>query len=100
MTDAALTVIEYALIPAAVLPVVTAIVLRRYRNADSQSLRDRWHLALVLAALGALAALIALNALLHLALGPWLWVPFGVILLIVDVVSGKWLIDYRNGRFR
>lgn len=99
MSDALLTLIEVVLIPAGVLPVVTAIVLRRYRNSDSQSLRDRWHLALALALLGLLTAVIAGLALLGIRIGS-VWVAFGLALLIADVVSGKWLIDFWRGRFR
>ena len=94
-----LSVIAWILIPAGLLPVLTAFVLRRYRDADSQSLRDRWHVALVMAFVGAMASLIASAALVGTT-GGWLWIPFGLALLAADLVSGKWLLDYWGGRFR
>lgn len=94
-----ITVIAWLLIPAGVLPVVTAWVLRKYRHSDSAALRERWHLALVLAALGAVTATIAIFAVLGIRSG-LIWVVFGLVLLAVDVVSGKWLLDFRRGRFR
>lgn len=96
---AVLDVIAWSLIPAGLLPVFTAWILRRYRHAASPSLRDRWHLALALAALGAMASLIAALVVLDVR-GGWLWIPFGLALLGVDVVSGKWLLEYWGGRFR
>lgn len=98
--ETALVIIEALLIPAGLLPIVTAWVLRRYRDADSQALRDRWHVALVLALLGGIAALISANALFGIGLGRWLWIPLGAVLLAVDVISGKWLLDFWRGRFR
>ena len=100
MSDLALTIIEALLIPAGLLPVLTAIVLVRYRTSDSKSLRDRWHLSLALAGLGLLTALIAADALFDWGLGLERWVAFGVVLLAVDFVSGKWLLDYWRGRFQ
>lgn len=94
-----LDVIVWLLIPAGVLPVVTAWVLRKYRHSDSPALRERWHLALVLAALGAITATIAVLAVFGIRSG-LVWVVFGLVLLAVDVVSGKWLLDFRRGRFR
>jgi len=94
-----LTVLAWALIPAAILPIVTAIVLSRYRKSSSQSLRDRFYLAVVLAFLGIVAALVALTVVTDLRTGP-LWPIFAIALLAADVVSGKWLLDYQRGRFR
>ena len=95
-----LTALEWALIPAGLLPVLTLLVIRKYRHAASQSLRDRWHLAIVLAALGATTTVIAADALFDWGLGLERWIAFGIVLLGVDLVSGKWLIDYYRGRFR
>lgn len=99
MSRLVLDVIVWALIPAGLLPVLTAWVLRRYRHAASAALRDRWHLALVLALLGASASLIAALVVSDVG-GGWAWIPFGLALLAVDVVSGKWLIEFWRGRFR
>ena len=99
MSDIALTVIEVLLIPAALLPIVTAFVIRRYRNSDSQALRDRWHLALVLALLGFVTAMVAAMILLDIQNVDVIWIAFGLVLLAVDVVSGKWLYDYSTGGF-
>lgn len=96
-----LEVIIWLLIPAGLLPVLTSAVLARYRHADSQSLRDRWHLSLALAALGAIVAILAANRLWDWGIsGMAVTITFGLILLAVDVVSGKWLLDYFRGRFR
>lgn len=100
MSESVLSFIEALLIPAGLLPIVTAIVLWRYRKANSQALRDRWLVAVVLALLGAMAALIASDALFDWGLGLERWIGFGIVLLAVDFVSGKWLIDYMRGRFR
>ncbi len=90
----------WLLIPAGLLPVLTAWVLRRYRSSGSQALRDRWHVSIVLAALGVFAAFLAANRL-------WGWgvdgevtsLLFVLILLAVDIVSGRWLIAYWTGAF-
>ena len=95
-----LTVVVILLIPAGLLPIITAWVLRHYRHQTSPSLRDRWHLSLVLAALGAIVSLLSLNRLLDWGLtGDVLVVPFGVVLLAVDLLSGRWLLDHWRGRF-
>ena len=87
--------IAWLLLPAAVLPIVTAFVLRKYRHAESPSLRDRWHVALVM------AAVLAANRVWGLELrGEIIAIPLGVVLLAVDVVSGKWLWDFARGNFR
>ena len=94
-------IIAWLLLPAAVLPIVTAFVLRKYRHAESPSLRDRWHVALVMAAVGVMAAVLAANRVWGLELrGEIIAIPLGVVLLAVDVVSGKWLLDYWRGAFR
>ena len=94
-------VIVWLLIPAGLLPIVTAIVLSRYRHSDSPALRDRWHLSVVLAVLGGLVSLLALNRVLALGFqGEALVATFAAVLIAVDVVSGKWLFDYWRGRFR
>jgi hypothetical protein len=94
-----LATIAWLLAPASLLPVLTAWILRPYRDADSPSLRDRWHLSVILALLGLLAAVVAVAALLGASAG-WLWIPFGLALLLTDLASGKWLLDYWRGRFR
>ena len=95
------TVIAWLLVPAGILPVVTALVLRKYRNADSAALRDRWHIALVMAAVGVMACVLAANRLWEWGLtGEIIAIPLGVVLLAVDFVSGKWLLDFWRGRFR
>lgn len=95
-----LTVIVVLLIPAGLLPIVTAWALRRYRSQPSQSLRDRWHLSLVLAALGGIVSVIAANRLLGWGVeGEALILPFALVLLLVDVVSGRWLLDHMTGKF-
>lgn len=95
-----LTAILIVLIPAGVLPVVTAWFLRRYRNEDSQALRDRWHVAVVMAILGVITTFLAANRLLGLGIsGEVLLLPFGVALLLIDLVSGLWLWDYWRGAF-
>lgn len=95
-----LTAVLIVLIPAGALPVVTAWFLRRYRKLDSQVLRDRWHVALVMAAVGVIVAFLAANRLAGWGIGgEWLVLPFAVALLAMDVVSGKWLYDYWTGGF-
>src|SRR5688500_9684638 len=95
-----LAIVIWLLIPAGLLPVLTAFVLRRYRTADSQSLRDRWHLALVLAILGGVSTFLAANRVWELGFrGEWITISFALVLLAVDVVSGKWLLDFMRGGF-
>lgn len=95
------SVIVWLLIPAGLLPIITAVVLSRYRHADSRSLRDRWHLSIALAILGGLVSLLALNRVAALGFrGEALVAIFALVLIAVDVVSGKWLLDYWRGRFR
>lgn len=96
------TVIVWALLPMAILPVVTAVVLSvKAWHADSPSLRERWLVSIVLAAVGIMAAVLAANRLWALELrGEVIAIPLGLVLLAVDVVSGKWLWDYWMGRFR
>lgn len=94
-------VIVWLLIPAGLLPIITAVVLSRYRHTDSTSLRDRWHLSIVLAILGGLVSLLAFNRVAALGFrGEALVAIFALVLIAVDVVSGKWLLDYWRGRFR
>lgn len=97
-----MTVIAWALLPMAILPVVTAIVLSvKAWQADSPSLRERWSVSIVLAFVGIMAAVLAANRLWELELrGEAIAIPLGVVLLAVDLVSGKWLWDYSAGRFR
>ena len=93
-------IIAWALLALGCLPVVTAWVLRKYRHSESRSLRDRWHVALVLAGVGAVSAFLAANRLFEWGLrGEAVAVPLGVILIAVDLVSGKWLLDYFTGSF-
>ena len=93
--------IVWLLIPAGLLPIITAAVLSRYRHADSRSLRDRWHLSIVLAILGGLVSLLAINRVATLGIDREVALAaFAVVLMAVDVVSGKWLLDYWRGRFR
>jgi hypothetical protein len=95
-----LTVILVLLVPAGLLPVVTAWFLRRYHDAPSQALRDRWHVALVMAFVGVITALLAANRLFAWGIeGEILVIPFGLSLLLIDLVSGKWLWDYWTGAF-
>lgn len=98
MSDALLTIVEILLIPAGLLPCVTAWVLRRYRASNSQALRDRYQVAIVLALLGATTSVITILVLLGIRIGLG-WIVFGLVILAVDVVSGKWLLDYWTGRF-
>lgn len=94
------TVLAILLIPAGILPIVTAWYLRRYRDLDSQALRDRWHVALVMALVGTTTAFLAANRLFDWGFsGSVLILPFGIALLLVDLVSGKWLLDYYRGAF-
>lgn len=101
MMTGLIAVMVWLLIPAGILPIVTAAVLSRYRHADSPALRDRWHLSVVLAILGGLVSLLALNRVAawgihhHYAIA-----LFALVLIAVDVVSAKWLIDYWRGAFR
>lgn len=94
-----LTGIALVMIPAGLLPVVTAWYLRKYRGERSQALRDRWHVSLALAALGLVTALLAIAALTDIRLGTTFWAAFGIVILAADLVSGKWLLDYFNGGF-
>lgn len=95
-----LSVIVWLLVPAAVLPILTAAVLRGHLNDPSAAARDRSHLALVLAGLGVVTALLALNRLLGWNLaGEALTVTFAAVLLAVDILSGKWLYEYWTGGF-
>lgn len=94
-----LTLIAFVMIPASVLPIITAWFLRRYRHEPSQALRDRWHVSLALAALGAVTGLLAIGALTDIELGTGFWAAFGVVIIAADVVSGKWLLDYYRGNF-
>lgn len=96
-----LTVILVLLVPAGLLPVVTAVLLSRYRHTDSRALRDRWHVAIVMALVGLTTTFLAANRLLGWGIeGEVLILPFGVALLLIDLVSGKWLIDFWQGKFR
>lgn len=95
-----LTAVLILLIPAGALPVITAWFLRKYRNLDSQALRDRWHVAVVMALLGVITTFLAANRLFAWGIGGEILVlPFGIALLLIDLVSGKWLIDYWRGAF-
>lgn len=96
-----LTVLLILLIPAGLLPVVTAVFLSRYRNVGSKALRDRWHVAIVMAMVGLTTTFLAANRLLSWGIeGEILVVPFGIALLLIDLVSGKWLFDFWQGKFR
>lgn len=96
-----LTAIAWILIPAGLLPVATALVLRRYRRADSQALRDRWHVSIGMALVGGVTILLAVRALFDVDFGgQLLWVLFGLAVIVADIVSGKWLIEFWRGRFR
>lgn len=96
-----LTFIAWALIPAGLLPVATALVLRRYRKARSQALRDRWHVSIAMALVGLVTMGLALDALDVIDIGgESFWIAFGLAVLVADVVSGKWLLEFWDGRFR
>ena len=99
MNETLITIVAWLLVPGGLLPVFAAFVLSRYRNADSHALRDRWHLAIVLAFLGGVSAAIAVTVITSSPAGP-LWPAFGIVILIADIVSGKWLVDFWQGRFR
>lgn len=95
-----LTVVVWLLIPAGLLPVFTAWELRRYRHTTSPALRDRGHLSLVLAVLGLTVTFLSANAAFGWGIrGEVVALPFAVVLLAVDLLSGKWLIDYWTGAF-
>jgi hypothetical protein len=94
-----LYVIAIVMIPASLLPIVTAFVLRRYRSAPSQALRARGHVSLALAALGAVTGFLAIGAITDIELGTGFWAAFGLVIVAVDIVSGKWLLDYLTGGF-
>lgn len=97
----AFTAVAIALVIMGVLPVLTAVVLFRYRHADSETLRERASLSIPLAILGVTVAVLALNRLLDLGMeGELVALPFGVVLLIVDIASGKWLWQWWTGRFQ
>lgn len=95
-----LTLVEILLVPAGLLPVFTAWALRSYRRSDSRALRERWHLALILAALGLTASALAFADLMGIPFGLFPWIVFGLVILAADVVSGKWLLDFHRGAFR
>ena len=99
MSETLLKVIEALLIPAGLLPILTLVVIWGYRNADAQSLRDRWYIAIVMALLGGVTAAVAADALFDWGLGLERWIAFGLVLLGADVVSGKWLWDFYFGTF-
>ena len=93
-------VIAWLLLALGMLPVLTAWVLRKYRDSPSRSLRDRWHVALVLALVGVVAAFLAANRLFEWGLrGEVIALPLGGVLLAVDLISGKWLWEYMTGSF-
>ena len=95
-------VIAWILLPMAILPVLTAVVLTvKAWGFTSPALNERWLVSLVLAAVGIMAALLAANRLWQWELtGEIIALPLGLVLLAVDLVSGKWLIDYLRGRYR
>jgi len=94
-----LSALVWALVPMGLLPVATAAVLWRYRGSDSPALRERSRLALILALLGAVVTGLALNRIASLGLeGELLGIIFVIALLLVDVVSGLWLVEYLRGR--
>lgn len=99
MTETALHALAWLLIPAGLLPIVTAIILHPFRRSESRALRDRYHLAVVLGVLGGVSAAIAIAVLTARPAGP-LWPMFALALLAADLLSGKWLFDYWQGRFR
>lgn len=93
-------VLSFILVPMGLLPVMTAIVLFRHINAPSLALKERARLSLVLAFLGVIVTGLALNRLLGWGWsGEWLAIPFGAALILVDVASGLWLVDYFRGKF-
>ena len=101
MSEALLNVVTWLLVPMGVLPVITAIVLAPHVNSASMALKERARLSIVLALLGVIVAVLALNRLLNLGLsGAWLVLPFATALLLVDGASGVWLWQYLRNRFR
>jgi hypothetical protein len=94
-----LELLVWLLVPMGLLPVATGIVLWRYRNSDSAALRERARLALLLAVLGLLVALLALNRIASLGIeGEQLGLAFVGALLLIDIASGLWLVEYWQGR--
>jgi len=94
------TVLAWLLIPMGLLPVIAWLVLRHYANADSPTLRERARLQRILALLGLAVTLAAINNVFALNLGALVTIPFAVILLLVDVASGRWLWDAWRGRYQ
>lgn len=101
MSGGLVNVLAWLLIPMGVLPVITAVVLAPHLNSASMALKERARLSVVLALLGVIVSLLALNRLLELGISSaWLAVSFAVILLLVDAASGMWLWQYLRNRFR
>lgn len=99
--SAVFTVLAIALVVMGILPVLTAFVLVNYRDAGSAALRERADLSILLAVLGLTAAALALNRLLNWGLADEaIAIPFAVVLLLVDVASGRWLWQFWRGHLR
>ena len=96
----AVDVLTIVLVPMGLLPVLTAVVLVRHVNSTSMALKERSRLSLVLAFLGVIVTLLALNRLLGWGWsGELLVIPFGIALILVDGASGIWLVEYLRGKF-
>lgn len=101
MVEALLDGLSWALIPMGLLPVIVAIVLLPSVNSPVVALKERARMQLLLALLGAIVAVLAVNRVFNFGfdLG-WVLVGFVAILLAIDVASGVWLWLYLTGRFR
>lgn len=92
--------VSLILVPMGLLPVLTALILVRFVNSESLALKERARLSIVLAFLGVIVTLLALNRLLNWGWsGEWLVLPFGIALILVDGASGVWLWQYLAGKF-
>lgn len=93
-------VLAVLLVIMAVLPVLAAVVLWRFRHSESTVLRERAQLSLLLAGLAIITAVLALNRLLGWGFsGPVVSIPFAVLLLLLDLASGRWLWQFWFGDF-
>lgn len=93
-------VLAWLLVPMAILPVITAVVLFRHLNARSLALRERARIAQLLAVMAVTVGVIAARVVFNLDIDLiWVWVSFAVIVLAIDIASGAWLLAYILGRF-
>lgn len=100
MSEVALHAITWLLVPMGILPAITAAVLARHINSPSTALKERARLAQILGLVGLTVAAIAANRVFSLELNlAWVWVAFGLLLLLIDAASGIWLYLYLTRRF-